>query len=265
MEATSSIVLASDPRWGCRNIVELASAAFDPDMQSIGSSPYVGDMASTGLLLPTAPTTSQTTRYLVRLLGIQIPKGAGLLIRGLRQAATIRGLVESLEGVSTPFEHEIESPFWHFADGNISWHLKWHMDSQFAQVVDPAQLPGTDPDFIGLETALVYDTLLPYVPPNNGIPPSRDVAHYGTWRDIRFPWTNTAWTMSVLVPGPGLVVYYASVHQTDPATRPAMLVPAETSALRIEDQFLQAFPNAIYGRVAGAMTVELLPCCQEKP
>lgn len=259
---SSAILLSDDSRWCCENVVELASAAFDLDAQGVGSSPYLGDMANTGLLLPTAATTSQQTRYLVRLLGIQIPVGRSIIIRGLRQLATIREVRELVGGQMVPVELEITSPLWHFTDANISWHVKWHADNQFARRSDAAQVPGTDPDLIGLDTALLYQTLAPYAPPNGGVPPSRDVPYLGTWRDMRWPWTNTEWELNVFVPGPGLVVMYASVHQSNPATRPPSLGATDAGALRPEDRFIQEFTNAIYGRVGGAMTVELLPCCE---
>jgi hypothetical protein len=57
------------------------------------------------------------------------------------------------------------------------------------------------------------------------------------------------------------VVFYCSVRQTDPETRGPALVVADPGSLRPEDRFLATFQSAVYGRVAGAMVVETLPCC----
>jgi hypothetical protein len=93
--------------------------------------------------------------------------------------------------------------------------------------------------------------------------------------EIRSPWSNTDWWLNYFLPGPGNLVMYASVFQPNPGTRPVPNPPLtfqQTQALGPEDQFVQAYPpapppmpggigssGAIYGRVAGAMTVELIP------
>lgn len=257
MRSTAATILpASDSRWNCRNIVELASSSFDPDKAGVGSSPYVGEMSSTGVVVPEAPTTSQSNRYLIRLCGVQIPAGRAIILHGLRQAATIRC---GCSGITA--ELEITSPFWSFPDGNISWHLRLIPNVLTPAASDPNQQPGTDPNLNRLDSALLYvPPLLPYKAPNAGIPPGAAADLLGIWRDIRFPWDNTEWKLHALIEGPYNLVFYASVHQTNPAGRQIAMV-ADPGALRPEDRFLATFEAAIYGRVAGAMTVETLPEC----
>jgi hypothetical protein len=272
-EPCGPFISARDPRWGCRTIIELVSAAVDPDLLGVGSSPYLGDYSYTGVRVPRTPTVDQSHRYLFRLCGIEIPSGSEIVIHGLRQLVTLRSEYASGD-LTYALEFEQVSPFWHFIDGDVSWHLRHHTNI-FAAQSDAAQLPSTSPGLRGgFDTSLLYTPPLAptYVPPSAGIPPGIDVdGSLGTFRDIRFEWDLADWTLSTTVSGPGYVVFYASVHQTDPATRvqvPTTIV--DVGALRPEDRFLlatRAAPNpdeeaietAIYGRVAGAMTVELFP------
>jgi hypothetical protein len=257
---------ASDLRWLRRQVVEVVSASFDLDMAFIGSSPFTGDLGRTGVVIPGLPTVDQQHRYLARLCGIEIPKGTGVVLLDLRQLATMRALVKGNDGTadcSFPFELEITSPLWTFVDGNISWHVRYQPNAFSAGVTDSAQLPGTDPGFQGLDTSLLY---LPpfgpmYTPPGAGIPPGNGVGHLGTFRDMRFPWTQSTKSrdMHVYLRGPGTLVFYASVHQTNIETRCNPPTITDLGAVRPEDRFLLQFPEAIYGRVAGAMLVELIP------
>lgn len=256
----TSWIHKDDHRWQARSQIELVSAAADPDKLGVGSTPWLGDYASTGLLVPSALTVDQAHRYLFRFCGIQIPSGRGLLLKGVRQAATIRNVQRDEDDVIVfVAEKEITSPFWSFMNGNISWHLRFQADQQIASRYDAAQLPGTAPANIGLDSALLYNIIAPYEPPGAGIPPGRDVEHLGTWRDMRFPWATTSWDMCVPVMGPGLLVYYCSVHQTRPGIRGVQDPSDDPGGLRPEDRFVLQYPNAIYGHVAGALSVELLP------
>jgi hypothetical protein len=262
---------ATSKRWsdppqgrGCENIVELVSAAArDTDLTGVGSSPWVGDMGRTGIAVPAAPTTSQRNRYLFRLCGFEIPSGKAAILRGIRQLATIRHQ-ETINDLPLVVEREIESPLWSFLDGNISWHLRRQPNQFSSNTQSTTQVAGTSFNMRQLDTALLCRVggLPPaYGALNAGIPPGVSVDALGTWRDIRYPWTSTEWTLSRLFRGPGTVVLYASVAQTDPENRP--LYPG-LAGERPEDLFVSNFPDtARYGRVAGALIVELLPCCPE--
>lgn len=262
MSAPHSFLRATDERWGkCPNIVELASEAADPDGTGVGTSPYLGDIGSPGIRVPTAPTTTQTNRYLFRLCGVEIPPRRAISIRGLRQAATIRH-VETVNGVPLILERPVVTPFWRFLDGNISWHLRLQQQ-QFAPKANVAfQIPGTDPTMRNLDSALLYTAPapVPYTALNAGRPPGTAIQDMGTFHDIRYPWDDDNWTMDMYIRGPGAVVFYASVHQTDPVGRP--LYPS-VSGMTPEDLFLSNFRDARYGRVAGGMIFELLPCCPQ--
>lgn len=271
MDGKTSALLATDPRWSDtrhHHVVEIATRRYDPDVTGLGSSPFLGDMGRPGIRVPTIGST-QTTRYLFRLCGVEIPAKAGIIIRGLRQYATIR-YQEEANQIPVIVERPIVTPSWTFRDANISWHLRMQPNQFAPQVFDAGQLPATSPEMRGLDAALLYNPpLLPYVPPGAGHPPGAAIGDLGTWTDMRFPWQETNWTMSHYVRGPGAVVMYCSVFQreiVDPPIHPngAGLVP--------EDRFLARFaslqaPGAtrgvFYGRVAGSLIFEIVP--RQKP
>lgn len=258
-------LLANDDRWQCRTLVELSSASVDPDRYGIGGSPYVGDAAATGVRIPDDPTTELDNRYLARLCGFQIPGGRAALIHAIRQYATI-GQVETIEpeGQMHAVELPVTTPTWCFRDGNISWHLMVQGVQSTVNNPDPnGQPPGASPSFYDLDSSLLYTPpFIPYVAPNAGIPVGDGLDGLQTWRDMRFPWGSGEWNQHLLVKGPGVVVFYASVRQTDPLTR-AVLAVADPGAMCPEDRFIATFQSAIYRRVAGALLVETIPCCPE--
>ena len=246
-------------------IVEVVSGAADTDKLGVGSSPYLGDYSGSGVLVPQIATTGPTNRYLIRLCGFPIPYGESVRIRGLRTLATIRAAFEDPlgeAGIGNTYFHELEitSPLWSFLDGNISWHLRWQSRRSNIYRWAAGQLPGSSVNFNGFDSAILYDTLLePYTAPGQGLPPGRDVPGLGTLRDGRYPWDNMGLTLDEVIKGPGSVVLYASVRQTNPETRFRPPPVADPGALRPEDRFLQAYPtNTFYGHVCGAITYERL-------
>lgn len=263
------------------------STSSDSDFDGIGSSPVLGDISETGIRVPAAFTVDQRHRYLFRLCGAEIPAGKMLIVRGLRQLVTLRAEYNITgEAVPAPplgtfaFEREVTSPLWHFVDGNVSFHLKYTTQIQSVRsTFDPLQLPGTSPNMFGVDTSFMYTPnplgpfLGPYNPPGAGIPPGRDVDFLGTLRDLRYPWDNTDWSLSVPCYGPGVVTLWASVHQTNPATRiapPQQVPPAPwtdpiADAYRPEDLFLIQHPTCKYGRVGGALLLDLYPDVFEEP
>lgn len=270
LSATSTRWQNLAPKVNCEcvreNVVELvSSAAKDDDLTGIGSSPWSGDLGRTGIAVPQAPTTSQRNRYLFRLCGFEIPAGKAAILRGIRQLATIR-FAQTTNQIPVAYEREIESPLWSFLDGNISWHLRRQPNQIMGQGGALSPIAGTSFNMRALDTALLCRPggLPPgYLALNNGIPGGVGIDALGTWRDIRYPWTTTEWTLHRRFRGPGAVVFYASVRQTDPENRPLY---EGLAGMRPEDLFVSNFPlsegntGTIYGRVAGSLIVELLPC-----
>src|SRR5262245_4062861 len=276
---SASVRFLRFPEWGvhrtklgrCPRITGFTSVGFDPDAAGIGSSACCGAPGLTGVAVPAEPTIDPCNRYLIRLATAVVPKDFGIAVVGIRQAVLLRAEVENEDGSIRPFELEVTSPFWHFTDANVSFHLAWKQDQCGPLICDPDQQPGTSPDIDCQDTALLYvppfieGAGFPYVALNGGMVPGDGVADLGVMRDIRYPWQNTDWLVSELIIGPGVVVLYASVFQTNPVTRvPCNLTAAQLLAVRPEDRFVCTFPQARYGRVAGSIIYELFPCCDEK-
>lgn len=251
------------------HIIEVVSQSADFEaLTGVGGSPHVGDIGAPGVVVPEAATAGQDDRYLIRLCGVEIPSGYGVVIRGLRQAITLKACAiisdatETESATNRVFELDQTSPFWTFPDGNVSWHLMHMTGLNSPRGFDPAQPPGQTPQLRGtaMDSALVYSpAALPlYTPLGAGLPPGVPVANLGTFRDLRYFWNQVNWTLSIPVWGPGQLLFFASVKQTDPATRGAY--PAAPNSIRAEDQFARDFSDAVYGRVAGALAVEMFPC-----
>lgn len=262
-----SVCVCPDPRAAnCVDLVEFVSTAPDADSFGVGTSPYLGDTGQTGVAVPSVPTEDPTKRYLIRLAGVDVPSTRAIRLVSLRQMIELRSETEEEDETISVAKIQQVSPFWHFTDGNVSWHLRWETNRYARRRSSASQQPGTSPEFFGLGAALIYQVNLAdsYTPLNAGIPPGAGVDSLGTWHDIRFPWHNSQPQISSVLYGPGRLVFYASVKQTRPDTRPA-IPSVDPSVLSPEDRFVLAFPNAQYGRVGGAITVELFPECPQVP
>ena len=256
---------------------EIASSGLDEYLQLVGSDPF-GSQSSVGLRVPTAASTPKN-RYLMLLAGFTVAEGACVRIRGYRQLVTIGYAQPKGEGGTATYvvEQEVQSPFWRFSDGNISWHLR-KMGPPNAQAV-PRTLDAGPVDSDSFKclwadgaaclygnpaparpAGNVYTNVVGYVPPNGGKPYGEDVnAKLGTFYDLRTQWrTHGGWeALDIPIRGPETVALFASVKQSDPS-RTSLTLPKTFYAggLSVEEQFLQNFPNAIYWRVGGALRVE---------
>jgi len=275
-----ALLAADDPLWNHRQIVEIVSKVSNPTNSVIGTGPALGDMSQTGvpLAFSLAPTLSQNNRGLVSLGGIGIPRESGLILLAIRQYATIMAGVPAQTTDMPPvdaiqfFELSITTPTWSFTNGNLWWSVQYQPDRDTANNIlpifgDPGVPPGAMTGFEALSAGLIYTP--PFSPYKNpGPPPGVGVGDLGAMNEIRSPWSNTDWWLNYFLPGPGTLNFYVSVFQPNPATRIVPKTPLtlqQQIALSPEDQFVQAYPpvaggfGAIYGRVAGAMTVELIP------
>lgn len=251
-------------RGRCPVVLDIVSSAFDIDNLALGSSPYTGDMSRTGIAVPTIATTDQQHRYLFRLATLEVPSGRAAVILGVHTAHTLRTVLEGTDGEGgvcfRPIEILVREPFWQPPIGNISWHLRQYQLREHRRqlTAGPAQA-GQDIYVDGDDTALLHAstvTLAPYVPPFSGMPPGRAIGTLGTWRD------NRDWEVYLPVFGPKKIGLWASVHQFLWTNNCLVTAPTDLGAMTQEDRFLFAF-SAQYGRVAGALSVELWPNCND--
>ena len=249
--------------------VVLTTVQVDPAMAFYGSSPYTGDMSGTGVVLPASPTVAapaSARRYLVRLCGLRIGPNARCIIRSIRQLLTIGYEQEMQGGLLLPVELPVSTPNWHFADGNVSWHLR-RVDVERAafnrRFVDvPLAVPPFSEGTAGLTAAILARNPSPgsYIPLNRGMPYGTDVAGLGTFRDIRYPWVlgSAGSDLGLEILGPADLLFFASVLQTDPERRPRPIEPLpDLSGMTPEDRFVFLHPGARYWRVGAELIVDI--------
>lgn len=258
---------------GLREIstIEVSSAALDPNQMGVATSPWASDYACTGLAVPPGPS-SNTNGYLFRLCAVRVAANFFAILRGYRQLITIGQdipLGVGGAGGTYPLQIEVESPLWRFRDGAASWHLRTLKGINQEDTSDPAQLPGTDVGLYGVDPSLLMQlggSPPRYLAAGGGQPPGEPIGDLGTWRDNRGRWYSQGAMqgLHVLYEGPVDIAMYAWVKQTDPQTRPLLVLTPGQTFLRREDQFLGAYSNAIYGYVAGAMVLDVGPI-QRRP
>lgn len=242
------------------------TSQFDPALSFVGGSPFVGDIASTGIVLPATPTPDQVSRYLCRLCAASVAPNTRCIVRSIRQYLSIIGRVTGEHGVPAwDFELPVRTPLWRFVDGNVSWHLRRVTEREPEELATDVILGFPySRTRRGLTAAILGRIAAPgYIPLNAGIPYGQDLGSLGNFYDIRFPWEDFDQSddLGIEVVGPCDLVLYASVYQTDPATRPPFpgsddLRNKLVEVVAPEDAFLLRLANARYHRIAGAMLLD---------
>jgi hypothetical protein len=263
-------------------IVEVSTVGIDEALQGISSDPFGSAYSSSvGLRVPAFVPPKSTpplppNRYLFLLASRGVGEREKMIVRGWRQYVTIGISVPADVSVpSRPVELEVSTPGFRFPDGNISWHLV----REPPQGDLPLQRPGTDlANFSFVDSsgpALLYQTavfsaatgfymlnLTAYTPPLNRQSTWEPIAGLGNVHDLRTQWRDAhAWdSLHAVVEGPCRVSLYASVLQTNPATRPQPTLPAGFFAPPPEESFIaemQGEEDGVkYWRVAGAIICE---------
>jgi hypothetical protein len=242
---------------------EVSTKGFDPRFQAVGTGPGSG-ATYVGIPVPIFAGPGVTGRYLFMLANAQFGAHRRARLVGIRTMATILAQVAVPPTSAYFLEKVIRNPVWAFQDANISWHLR--QVNQAPNIpVNPLNRADSAQDY-AVTPALLYRTIDyagVYSPPSiQGEPLIGDL---GTWHDLRFPWeTSNAWSaVDMQFSGPCHIALYASVKQTNPALRTPLAIPAggtnEQFALTTsneEDLFVSAYPQAIYGRVAGSLIFE---------
>lgn len=260
-----------DRRGGLRREF-FQTSGYDPSRAGYGSGP-LGGAFNAGLIVPKF-IPAGNARFLLRLAAAQVAPGERVSLACYRLRATIAQVQELPLPLRSnyPIEREIVSQFWSFIDGNILYFFLIEPITSQANPGGPSATagPSTQFGFDGTDSALLYAQYDPgastYVPPNGGKPTGKEIAGLSSLPDIGGQWTDT-FHVGHVIEGPCKVVLYASVLQTNPATRPFLPAaqqpnPAYATGLRPEDQFLfgwgDSFPtnNVQYNRVFGAFALD---------
>lgn len=222
---------------------EVATAGVDEGLQGLSSDPFGGrSPVATGLRIPSFVNTPDT-RYLV-LLASKVIQNTKTRVLGIRQGLEIGlniGPQLSLT-VERPVTMLVTTPTFRFSDGaNVSWHLvKESMDRRTVQrpltETDSWAFQNSDtPAFLyqsftassvsSLGAPINYPVnLTGYVPPQYPLD-WQTIAGLKVLHDIRYPWQDDrAWdSIDERVDGNFRISLYASILQTNPATRPGII------------------------------------------
>lgn len=271
-----------------RRRVEVATTGVDESLQGLTSDPIgLALPQTTGLrippVLPTYTTPLAQPRYLFCLATRKIAAGKTRL-RGIRQYVTL-GIDTNLgTPPERPIEMAVQTPNFHFPDGNISWHLVTERVGQRSTHMMATDASG----WAFLETdasAMIYKSFTNTSVTSTGAPLYyfRGLTAYtapdisGTWQDvgglvnvhdIRFPWYGRQWgSVDEVVEGTARISLYATVLQTNPATRndlPAPPSPWTSASATPEEAFIHDWTvtnegptvGPIYWRIAGSLIFE---------
>lgn len=251
---------------------EVSTSGFDPNLGLVGGGPYTlpGQPYYTGLQIPQFQPTDTRLRFLMLLAIAKFGAGRKIRLVGMRQLLTIGVNVANPEqgpesARSYPLELEVQTPTWRYPDGNICWHLM-RIPPNTSANFNPLNNEGVQYQ-IGETPALLYETMGPlatdYVPPNMGPPPGTPViSDLGGFHDIRFPWvTPQAWkSLDIEIEGACGIALFASVRQTDPTSRVALVMPQGVTAndgiMSKEDAFVRTWAGSRYRRIAGSLIFE---------
>jgi hypothetical protein len=238
-------------------------------------------------VLPGYTTPLDQPRYLFCLATRKITGSTRLI--GIRQGVTLGVDANFGTPPERPIEMPIVTPTWHPSDGNISWHVVWETNPRRVQQMPTSNAAGWS--FLEAEGAsMLYKdasfaagtfdpaTGAPYYYPlglTTYDPPPiaidwKGVGGYGNFHDLRFSWYGAQWgSVNERIEGTGRLSLYASVLQTNPATRTPLptppVTPWITPQLTPEEAFLAAWnlsseeeatAGPIYWRIYGALIFE---------
>lgn len=222
---------------------EVATAGVDEGLQGLSSDPFGGrSPLATGLRIPSFVNTPDT-RYLV-LLASRVIQNTQTRVLGIRQGLEIGLDIGPQLGptVQRPVTFPVVTPTFRFSDGaNVSWHLVkeptirrtvvrplTEIDSWSYQTSDtPSFLyqSFTSSNVTPLGQPINYPlSITGYTPPQYQFE-WENIAGLKAIHDIRYPWSsNQAWnSIDEMVDGNFRISLYASILQTNPATRPGIV------------------------------------------
>lgn len=252
-------------------IIDLTSRAYQTLQQGVGTSPVAGDASWPLLAIPAEPTPDFRHRYRFLLASIVIPRQHEITVYGISQFLRI-GYVADVEKrvgeqtftVKSRVDVPVVDPFFQFPDGNVSWHLTFipNQDSpgQLNSTVSAPQPRGVSNAQYPFESSLqALDLGPPYVPPPGNIP-GEPLGALGTFNELRFTATNPQPTLAYHQQGPGILAFWATVQQTDPATRVNPVFPDDfdLSCLLPDARFYANAPAlARYTQIGGRILCDI--------
>lgn len=269
----------------CTTRYEVLAQGFDPAVAGVGGD-GTGVQNVVGLRVPTLATSTPANRYLFVCAAKRLARKECVRVVGVRPLVEIG--VDTNNGVPPIYAvtKQVTTPDWHFADtGPVCFSLRVH---RFMPSWKPSNVLDTDSfaqSWTGGSPGLVYQTatfpaknldihghpddyvaLSSYTPPWSGMALGQPLAGFGDMREVRPYSDQTKQSLDpVTARGPGWLILWASVQQTNPEPRPTITLP---TAMPLnpgipEEGFVSTFPftagvcpGAVYWRVGGALVIE---------
>jgi hypothetical protein len=210
----------------------------------------------------TAPNLRQLFLLAVKKFGA----GERGRLVGFRQYLTMGVYLQSSNkpaGVTYLLERPIETPTWKFVDGNVLWGVrqvppKTHFKANVGNAEGLAFEYGQTP-------AQLFETIVgPQItPPYGGAFPGNVLnPELGRFFELRCRRWSRPSRCDIPFEGPCDIAFFASVQQTNPATRtaPPLVMTSQfltTQGAVPEDAFLQNYPGSTYIRIAGSLIFEM--------
>jgi hypothetical protein len=251
-------------------VLEASTRAPSPWGVGRGLSPY-GGVVDDLLSIPAAPTLDFRHRYLFLVAAVSITSGRTWRLRGFWTRVRIGFVVTNNDtGAQSLWDIPVTDPDFQFPDGDILWAIS-EVRGQSPWEVNPgapiSTVPGARQDDFEPIPGLLYagnaDGIAdPYNPAAQGQFPGQCFDEHVFHSQRIGPWHNTSQNAPLDVPIPGgtYVGLYASVAQTNPATRtvnvPITAVqPFLTQEQNLLIQCAEADPPVplVYTRLAGGL------------
>jgi len=206
-----------------RGRLEIATIGFNPNLQLVGSDPN-GSPYDLGLFVgANASADTPTERQLIMLCQKQFNAGQRGRLVGFRQYLTmgVNIPVTAPGGAAFyPLERPIETPTWKFIDGNVLWGIRRVPPSPHWK---PNLLNADGFAFEWSETpAQLFESVAGGVvtPPYGGLFPGNVlVPELGRFFDLRCRRWSQPVELDIPFEGPCNIAFFASIQQTNPATR----------------------------------------------
>ena len=267
----------------------VSSYGFDPALCGIGGIAYNGgDQINDGLRVPAASTAAGggnplVQQYLFQLATMKLTQNQCVSLTGIGQLLVIGEDTNTGTPPIYPLIQNVTTPTWKFSDVlPVTWALRvvrqppqipwapqnplscdsfaWRWSDTPALVYETATFPAGNLNWAG--TPDNYTALTGYTAPYNGTIPGEPIGDFGSWNSLVFPWNTRASPdfEPVKVEGPGAIVLYAQVPQTNPATRAKITVPGAFPVAPTgipEEGFLADWTSALIWAIGGSFEVML--------
>jgi hypothetical protein len=204
-----------------RHRIEICSVGTNPNLQLVGSDP-AGGVSDLGLFIgANGNDTARTNRQLYVLAVKRFNAAQRGRVVGFRQYLTMLAQLASPNGATYPLERPIITPTWKYVDGNAMWGIRM-IPPETHFHANTLNADGFAYVFTQTSAQLFQSVSGGGVitPPYGGTFPGNVLTpELGRFTDIRCTDWSRPVDCDLSFEGPCDIAFFASVQQTNPATR----------------------------------------------